>query len=158
MSRETNWTTFIHIYSSIFELDTFMKLRIMKTIFYSGVASPICQKGQSEITFPIFTLSSWFFCFSWFFPNFSPLFPDFLQIFRVKRGILLPCPCTGYAIDFLPLVWNEITIMAGNQQFRKIGKSWMQFIHMVVNEGGLYRIRSNTRSCPYNRPLTSFLV
>ena len=37
----------------------------------SSVASPICQEGQSERTFPIFAFSSWFFLiFPLFFPNF----------------------------------------------------------------------------------------
>ena len=44
----------------------------------SSVASPICQEGQSERTFPIFPFSSRFFLF----------FPDFSQIF----GTLPPLP------------------------------------------------------------------
>ena len=47
----------------------------------SSVASPICQEGQSERTFPIFASSSRFFPF---FPRFYPLFPDFWQIFRCQ--------------------------------------------------------------------------
>ena len=50
----------------------------------SSVASPICQEGQSEKTFPTLPL----------FPDFFPLFPDFLPIFpnffSVKRGTLPP--------------------------------------------------------------------
>ena len=59
----------------------------------SSVASPICQEGQSERTFPIVTFSSRFFLFfsifSWFFlsfPNFFPLFPDFWPFFRCQGG------------------------------------------------------------------------
>ena len=40
----------------------------------SGVASPICQEGQSKRPFPNFAFSSRFVLF---FPNFFPLFPDF---------------------------------------------------------------------------------
>ena len=42
-----------------------------------GVASFICQEGQSAKTFPIFSPFSWFF--SPLFPDFLPLFPNFWQ-------------------------------------------------------------------------------
>ena len=48
---------------------------------HSSVASPICQEGQSETTFPIFAFSSRFFLF---FPEFFPSFPNFWQVFRCQ--------------------------------------------------------------------------
>ena len=60
----------------------------------SSVASPICQEGQSERTFPIFALSSRFFLF---FPNFPHLFPDFWQFFRCQVALFPPCTPSGYA-------------------------------------------------------------
>ena len=59
-----------------------------------SVASPICQEGKSERTFPILAFSS---RFSSFFSIF-PLFPDFWQFFRCQGGTLPPCPYTGYAL------------------------------------------------------------
>ena len=65
----------------------------------SSVASPICQKGKSERTFPIFAFSSRFFLFSPIFSWFSPLFLWIFSIFswrlfRVNgvffRGLDLP--------------------------------------------------------------------
>ena len=53
----------------------------------SSVASPICQEGQSERTFPIFAFSSRFFlCF----PDFSLFFPIFCKFFAVRGGTLPP--------------------------------------------------------------------
>ena len=70
----------------------------------SSVASPICQEGQSERTFPILAFSSRFSLFfsiftrfSSLFPSFSLLFPIFDNFFAVKGGTLPPCPYTGYA-------------------------------------------------------------
>ena len=54
----------------------------------SSVASPICQEGQSERTFPIFAFFSWFFIF---FPDFSPIFGKFF-FFAVRGGTLPPLP------------------------------------------------------------------
>ena len=48
-----------------------------------SIASPICQEGQRERTFPIFPI---FPNFSWFSPSFS----RFLAIFLLSRGA--PCP------------------------------------------------------------------
>ena len=42
---------------------------------HSSVASPICQEGQIERSFPIFAFSSWFFS------RFLLIFPDFWQFF-----------------------------------------------------------------------------
>ena len=60
----------------------------------SSVASPICQEGQSEITFSLFAFSSQFFVF---FPDFSSFFPDFplfplifWNFFAVRGGTLPP--------------------------------------------------------------------
>ena len=54
----------------------------------SGVASPLCQEGQGEGTFPIFAFSSWFFLFHRFFPPF-PIFPDFPLFFLIFGNFLL---------------------------------------------------------------------
>ena len=62
--------------------------------YFSSVASPICQEGQSERTFPILALSSWFFLFS-IFSRFFLSFPDFSQfltIFSQSRGHSVPFP------------------------------------------------------------------
>ena len=63
----------------------------------SSVASPICQEGQSERTFPNFASSS---RFSAFFPWF-PLFFPILAIFRCQRwhsaGSCPPCTPSGDA-------------------------------------------------------------
>ena len=69
-----------------------------ETLETSSVASPICQEGQSERTFPIFVFSSRFFFFSWFSP-FFPIFPlitQFWQIFHCQGGHSAPFPHTGY--------------------------------------------------------------
>ena len=55
----------------------------------SSVASPICQEGQSERTFPILTFSSRFFLFFLIFPLFFLIFDNF---FAVKGGTLPPLP------------------------------------------------------------------
>ena len=47
------------------------------TSLNSSVASPICQEGQSERTFPIFAFSSRFFLFFPDFSWFSPIFGNF---------------------------------------------------------------------------------
>ena len=68
----------------------------------SSIASPICQEGQSERTFPILAFSSDFSSFSQFLPNFPlffpifPLFPDFWQFFHCQGGTLPPLPLYGY--------------------------------------------------------------
>ena len=75
---------------------------------YSSIASPICQEGQSEKTFPIFPLFLNFFPlfsnFSWFSPSFS----WFLAIFFCCQGGTLP-PLTpsGYATDCIPIQWKK---------------------------------------------------
>ena len=62
----------------------------------SSIASPICQEGQSERTFPILAFFPDFSSFPWFFPDFSSLFPDFpsfsqfLTIFSLSRGHSAP--------------------------------------------------------------------
>ena len=54
----------------------------------SGVASPICQEGQSEKkNIPFLCL---FFPISLFFPDFLPLFPDFWHFFLLSRGHSAP--------------------------------------------------------------------
>ena len=64
-----------------------VKRDLGKTI--RSVASPICQEGQSERTFPIFLLPPIFYSFL-VFPDILPLFPPiFWQIFR-SRGHSTP--------------------------------------------------------------------
>ena len=65
----------------------------------SSVASPICQGGQSERTFPIFAFSSTFFLF---FSRFFPLFPDFWHFFAVRGGTLPPPLAPPVATPLLP--------------------------------------------------------
>ena len=56
----------------------------------SNVASPICQEGQSERTFPIFPVFfDSFPIFPLFFPIFSLFFPIFDNFFAVKDSSLL---------------------------------------------------------------------
>ena len=84
---------------------------IIIVLITSSVASPVCQEGQSERTFLIFTFSSRFFFFPRFFLIFS-LFPDFLANFSLLGVALCPpwppsgqttvnnidCALMGYAI------------------------------------------------------------
>ena len=68
----------------------------------SSVASPICQEGQSERTFPIFAFSSQFFLFFLISPYFFPLFHDFFPLFP----------------DFVPLIPDVFTLPNFWQNFR----------------------------------------
>ena len=63
----------------------------------SSIASPICQEGQSERTFPIFAFSCNCSFFP-IFPDFPLFFPDFWQIFHCQGGHSTPLPRTGYTI------------------------------------------------------------
>ena len=75
----------------------------------SSVASPICQEGQSERTFPIFAFSSRFFLF------FFLIFPQFLANFSLsgvllthKWPLLLPLvPKGGFQLPRDPAVENQ---------------------------------------------------
>ena len=78
----------------------------------SGVASPLCQEGQSERTFPTLSLSRnshppppppfpsfpYFSDFSPLFPNFSP-FSRFWHFFSLSRRALCPCPLLATLLD-----------------------------------------------------------
>ena len=69
----------------------------------SGVASPLCQEGQSEITFQIFTYSFRFFLFCPIFspfPRFFSFFPQFWQNFRCQGELCPLLPPCGYATDY----------------------------------------------------------
>ena len=63
-----------------------------------GLASPLCQEGQSERTFPIFAISSQFFLFFLFFPScpdfslFFQNFPSFWQFFLCQGRHSAPPP------------------------------------------------------------------
>ena len=64
----------------------------------SSVASPVCQEGQSERTFPIFAFSSRFFLFFTRFFLIFPSFSRFLANFSLSRvGLCPPWPPSGYA-------------------------------------------------------------
>ena len=60
------------------------------TCLFSSVASPICQEGQSERTFPIFAFSSRYFLFFPIFHEFSPSFSRFSANFSLSRGQSVP--------------------------------------------------------------------
>ena len=79
----------------------------------SSVASPICQEGQSEKTFPIFALSSRFLLF--FFRCFLifPLFFRFLAIFSLSGMTLCPPP-------LVPPVATPLTSYESNPQLEHI--------------------------------------
>ena len=67
-----------------------------------SVASPICQEGQSERTYPIFAFPIFplfFLIFCLFFPIFPDFFPIFGKYFAVRGGTLPPCHPSGYATD-----------------------------------------------------------
>ena len=64
----------------------------------SRVASPICQEGQSERTFPIFAFSSRLSSFSPIFPDFSLIFGKFFAV----RGGTLPSLDPPVATPVLP--------------------------------------------------------
>ena len=74
-----------------------MEIGIIEGAITYSVASPICQEGQSERTFPIlafffpvFPLFLDFFPdFSSLFPDFFPIFPDLWQFFRCQEAL---CP------------------------------------------------------------------
>ena len=120
-----NITFFFHI-TLFHRLYWYNIFTLFKRIIVSGVASPLCQEGQSKRTFLIFAFPSRFFLFfpifslssrnvpdfSQFlplFPSFSPLFPDFFPlfpifgiVFRCQGGHAAHCPPTGYATDYCP--------------------------------------------------------
>ena len=95
-------------------------------LWSSCVASPICQEGQSERTFPIYPL---FPNFPLFFPIFCdvlPLFSDFWQIFRSQgghSGLLTP---SGYATALEALVST-----LKNMKFTKTNKNLIYSVHLV---------------------------
>ena len=90
----------------------------------SSIASPICQEGQSERTFPILAFSSWFFLvylifsslFSQFFPLFFLIFDNF---FAVEGGTLPRLP------PYWLRHWLYLKII--NTFFEK----W--YMHLIVN-------------------------
>ena len=75
----------------------------------SSIASPICQEGQSERTFPIFAFYSLFFLFFLIFPSFFlifSLFPDFWHIL-MSRGALGQEGATPTVLNSLETALNE---------------------------------------------------
>ena len=78
-------------------VEDLIRVPVKCSVGNSSVASPICQEGQSERTFPIFPLFPDF-------PIFFPLFPDFLPLFgiffRCQGGTLPP-----------------LTLLVGNREF-----------------------------------------
>ena len=72
-----------------------VKMGFSNSPLSSSIASPICQERYSERTFPIFAFSSWF---SFFFPDFFPLFLDFWKFCRCQGWHSAPlCHPSGYA-------------------------------------------------------------
>ena len=90
----------VYLFSSpkMTEIEYDTHLLLLPWFWYSSIASPVCQEGQSERNFPIFAFSSRFFLF---FPDFFPPFPNFWQIFAVRGGTLPPL-ATPVA---MPLFW-----------------------------------------------------
>ena len=82
----------------------------IRTLLLSRVASPICQEGQSERTFPIFALSSQFFLFfPQFFLIFSPLFPNFCKFFPCQGWHSAPlCPPVAMPLLLLTDILRNI--------------------------------------------------
>ena len=131
--------------------------------WFSSVASPICQEGQSERNFPIFAFSSRFFLFfpifpdfSWIFPDFFPIFSDFFPIFQIPgfspifgnfiavRGDTLPPP--------LPPQWLRHCVDSYSRHFGTINKyssSWAWFF-------SLFFIRKFHIELCHSRPTTYF--
>ena len=87
-------------------------------IFYSSVASPICQEGQSERTFPISTFSSRFFLFF-----LSLIFSLFLVNFMLSGVALCPpwppvaMPLIFYHNHLVLLTENHLKKMLLKEQF-----------------------------------------
>ena len=71
---------------------------LLTVVSCSSIASPICQKGHSERTFPIFYFSSRFFLF---FPDFSLFSPVFVRFFTVRGGTLPSRAPSGYAAGLM---------------------------------------------------------
>ena len=97
-----------------------MKYKIQKSKMIlpanSSVASPICQEGQSERTFPIFPIFPDFFPL---FPDFLPLFSNFWQFFRCQEGHSAPNPPSGHATACKPPFW-----CVASQFFKVCFVSW----------------------------------
>ena len=97
---------------------------IATKLWHSSVASPICQEGQSERTFPIFAFSSWFFIF---FPAFSWLLPSssrLLAYFSLLRVALCPRALPPVAT---PLLWYR------KSHWKKTRKShWKYVIRSIL--------------------------
>ena len=69
----------------------------------SSVASPICQEGKSERTFPVFASSCPFFFFFPLFHDFFLIFSNFLPLFLLIFGQFF---CVhGHSASPLPLCW-----------------------------------------------------
>ena len=105
-SRPLSYIFFLNIFNDVLNILVLYCRR-------SSVASPICQEGQSERTFPILAFSSRYFLFSQFFLTFSRFFPSssrFLTIFfAVKGGTLPPC-----RVPPLSLYWLHHCVDAKN--------------------------------------------
>ena len=75
-------------------------------LIISSVASPVCQEGQSERTFPIFAFSSRFVLFFHDFSWFPPLFPDFFFRCQGWHSAPLTSPvATPLLITLTVLLW-----------------------------------------------------
>ena len=88
-----------------------LKISVRDKLSPSSVASPICQEGQNERTFPIFYL---------FFPN----FPDFFLFFPIGkffavRGGTLP-PLTPQWLRHCYRLWPDILNRLKVQKYNNI--------------------------------------
>ena len=82
---------------------------------FSSIASPICQEGQSERNFQIFTFSSRFFVI---FPRFFLIFFRFPAIFSLSGVALCPPLATPVATPLVPLLL--LAEILGNSCFKLV--------------------------------------
>ena len=75
------------------------QILVSRWLIHGSVASPFCQEGQSERTFPIFPFFSWF-CPSFVRFYFLLLFSNFWQVLRCQGG-----PPVATPLDWLFILW-----------------------------------------------------
>ena len=115
----------IRLFHHRLHTNVFLDRIIISTLRVSSVATPICQEGQSERTFPIFAFSR----FS------SSLFSQFLANFSLSGGTLPPCPMLAtplpigdYFFKFNKLAISYYFIPANCPSLRGTSLFWMQKI------------------------------
>ena len=82
----------------------------------SSVASPICQEGQSERTFPIFAFSSWVFLFFLIFCNFFAVRGDTLPLLMPPFPVAMPLGGTS-GLGFKSWMFSAINILVSLSSF-----------------------------------------